>query len=435
MNHARVVRWSRYLLFFILAVLPLERIPSIDLVAPVSVTIRLSQLAGLALIAINLPTMWQKRRQLLESPWRWAAAFWLICLVSAALSDHLSRALTVSAFTIFVGLLAWAVALRFEKRLVPRYFLIITISALTVCGFGLYQFFGDLLGLPTWATGLREAYTKVVFGFPRIQSTGLEPLYFGDYLLIPGGMLIVATALNYQRRLAGWSLLVVATVVWLTVSRGAMVALAMMLLAGLVLALVYSKIRSAGRLVSITLVSIGLAYGLLYLGTNVVVRSPTPGTAKALHNFSKQSTNITNGESSEGRAVTRVLAIQAFQSHPFLGIGPGNFGVFAQQAMPERFSVPTAIVNNEPLELLAETGAVGFVALAGFLITLVTSSLRNLQPKDSSSAVMTLGLVLALGGIAAQYLTFSTLYITHVWVAIGLLAGIWATSRAQPVKE
>lgn len=50
--------------------------------------------------------------------------------------------------------------------------------------FGLYQFFGDLIGIPSTFTLLREHYTKAVFGVPRVQGTAVEPLYFAGMLLI-----------------------------------------------------------------------------------------------------------------------------------------------------------------------------------------------------------------------------------------------------------
>jgi O-Antigen ligase len=50
--------------------------------------------------------------------------------------------------------------------------------------FGLYQFFGDLIGIPPSLTLLRDHYTKIVFGMPRVQGTAVEPLYFAGMLLI-----------------------------------------------------------------------------------------------------------------------------------------------------------------------------------------------------------------------------------------------------------
>ena len=51
--------------------------------------------------------------------------------------------------------------------------------------FGFYQYLGDLAGLPSYLTGLREQYTKIVFGVPRIQGLAIEPLYFAGMLCIP----------------------------------------------------------------------------------------------------------------------------------------------------------------------------------------------------------------------------------------------------------
>jgi hypothetical protein len=426
MVEAKVARWSRFLVYFILAVLPLERIPSVD---AAGITIRLSQVAGLVLIGINLPTMWRHRDELLrKNPWRWLAAFWVVCVISAGLSAHLKRPVEVAAFTIFVGVLAWVVSLRFERERVPVYFKIIGWSAIAVCIFGLYQFFGDLLGLPVGFTGLRPQYTADVFGFPRIQSTGLEPLYFADYLLVPAGLMIAAVVARYRQRFALGTLTLAAMIVWLTVSRGAMVALAVALLAGVGAAAYKQRWKAAGLLVASAVMSMVLAYGLLYVGTHFVVRMQNAQTKSAVKNFQTQQVNISNGESSEGRTITRNLAIKAFESHPVLGIGPGAFGAYAAKEMPDRFGGDKSIVNNEPLELLAETGLAGLLTLGAFLIYLLLGVVRAPKP-DRAVTVLAYGLLLAAGAIALQYQLFSTLYITHVWVVIGLLGGIMVIQR------
>jgi O-antigen ligase len=425
MHEEKLARASRYLIYIILAVLPLERIPSLELSHPIQITVRLSQVAGVVLILLNLPKLWRSRGALSRDPWRWLVAFWGVCAVSAGLAADLKRAVAVLAFTVFVGLLAWVLAARFERDKVAVYFNIVVVSALVTCAFGFYQFFGDLLGIPAAWTGLRDVYTKEVFGFPRIQSTGLEPLYFGDFLLVPAGMLVVAIA-NGWRRFAALALVPIATVVWLTVSRGAMVALAVMIAVGLGVTAVRRRWANAVPLLGATLVSVGLAYGLLYLGTHVLTQPQTDQAAHAIENFSKQTTNISNGESSEGRAVTRRLAFKAFLAHPVAGIGPGNFGGYAAREMPDRFSGTRAIVNNEPLEILAETGILGLGTLLAFVGTLLWRMVRAAKSRPAELA-LGYGLALALVGIALQYQTFSTLYITHIWVAIGLLAGLALT--------
>ena len=434
MDDEKIRKWSRYLIYFILAVLPLERIPSFELTFPIDMTVRLSQLAGLVLIAINLPLMWRSRRLLWRSPWRWLAGFILICLLSTGLAVNVNRAIAVTLFSVFVVLVAWAIALRFERERLGVYFRILVVSALAACAFGFYQFFGDLLGLSPSLTGLRDVYTKSVFGFPRIQSTALEPLYFGNYLLIASGLLIVAVLRNFRSRFALWALIPLLTVVWLTVSRGAMVALAVCLTIGLGAALARKRLRQAGSLVGVILVSIGLAYGLLYLGTHFVIRSKTSQSSHAIANYTKQTTNVSQGDSAEGRAMTRKLAVQAFAEQPVLGIGPGNFGSYAARKQPERFGEGGAIVNNEPLELLAETGVLGTLCLVVFVVALTRASIR-LAKDGAMDYVWIYGLLLALLGILLQYQTFSTLYIMHIWVAIGLLTGLCLDRRREAVAQ
>lgn len=432
MDDHKLARASRYLLYFTLAVLPLERIPSLEATFPFTMTIRLSQLSGLVLILLNLPLLWRSRGLLVHSRWRWLAAFWGVCVLSAAWAGFNSRSLAVVLFTVFVGVLAWVVALRFERDKIEMYLKILVGSALATCAFGFYQFFGDLFGLPPAWTGLREAYTKVVFGFPRIQSTGLEPLYFGNFLLIACGLLIVAAINGYRQRWALWAFVPIATVVWLTVSRGAMVALGILGALAAVVGLWRRRWANVGRLAAAMVVSMGLAVGIIYLGSQYVVQLKTAKTNQALQNFSKQSTNISTGESSTGRARTRNLALKAFATHPVLGIGPGNFGAYAAREMPRHFSGTSAIVNNEPLELLAETGLVGLASLVVFVAGLLWAAVRMVKTK-LIEYVMAYGLVLFVSGTALQYQTFSTLYITHIWVAVGLLAGfvMGAVSRKR----
>lgn len=431
MKNLRVALWSRYLIYFILAVLPLERIPSFDIL---STTIRLSQVAGLLLILINLPTIWKSRHRLISSPWRWLLLFWFVCLVSAGLADNMKRAITVTIFTVFVGVIAYVISLRFEQEKLHIYLMIVTMSALVTCAFGFYQFFGDLLGLSINWTGLRPQYTKDVFGFPRIQSTGLEPLYFGNYLLIPAALTIMALAHKYRQKLQATAMIAIFTVIWLAVSRGAIVALIASILAGAIFMIINQRWKQLGFLVISTAISVGLAFALLYLGTHFVAQKKTVQTKSAISNFSKQTTNVSNGESSEGRTVTRNLAFDAFKKHPLIGIGPGNFGTYASKNMPDRFTSNDAIVNNEPLELLAETGAIGLLSLISFLMLLLWKSMK-LHSKNDMAKIWRYGIILALAAIALQYQTFSTLYITHVWVIIGLLAGFVTFEEIKQPKN
>lgn len=423
---------SRYLIFFILAVLPLERIPALHLYwHSFEVTVRLSQLAGLVLIIINLPLLWRRRGQLLKAPWLWLMLFLFFTVISTALSFELKRAAMVTAFIAFDLILAWAIANRFEAEKLGSYIKILLGSALAVTLFGLYQFVGDLAGLSNQITGLLPRYTKDIFGFPRIQSTGYEPLFFANYLLIPT---ILAAALYLWGIKKLWPLLLFFTVIWLTLSRGAYAGLA----AGLLLLLVWAwwqkkSKRKLAAIVGCVIVSIGLAMGAIALAPKIVAWFSRPGVRseetikkarEGLDAFTGQTSNVTGGDSFYNRSVTWGLAVRAFRENPLFGIGPGTFGAFAQKQNPKYFENSLSIVNNEPLEILAEHGVAGLLTLILFMASLARLTLVSWQKGSTTHQAFAVGLLCALTAIAVQYNTFSTLYITHVWVLIGLILGI-----------
>lgn len=412
-------RWSQRLIYFILAVLPLERIPSLDvLLAGQEITVRLSQIGGLLLILINLPLLWRQRRRWLAAPWRWLMLFLVAAAGSSLLALRPQRALLVLTFLVFLGLLAFVIAAHFQAAKIKTYITILLVSALATTAFAFFQFFGDLLNLPISITGLREQYTKALFGFPRVQSTGLEPLYYANYLLIPVALSLVFALRKPRYLLISLPLL---TIIWMALSRGAYAATLLIVAAIAAYSLMKRRWRAAITMVGVAAASVLLAIGLISFAARVDTK-PATTPKKNLQNLSRQSTNLSYGESAEGRAATRWLAWEAFKANPALGIGPGNFGTYANQQVPSRFTDQSTIANNETLELLAEHGALGFAFFALFAAALLRQSLRRLKLR-SQLQLFTLGLLLALAATVVQYQTFSTLYITHIWVTLGLLAG------------
>jgi hypothetical protein len=422
MEVSRTARWSRYLIYGILATLPLERIPSLELIHPVSATVRISQVLGLALICINLPLLWHTLRDILGPPWRWLLVFLGVCLVSAATALDHKRAVLVIVFTVFVAVLARTVSLRMELNKLSTYARILIGTGIATCCFGLYQFFGDLLGLPAQFTGLRPQYTSAIFGFPRVQSTGLEPLYYDNFLLIP-----VALALGYFAWKKSWkmwaAIVLFSAIIVVNISRGAIVALLLLTALSAGLMLWRKQWRMAGLAAAGVTIGFMLAFGLIWVGSTI---SKNAKSKEATSNFAEHAVTINSGESSQFRTLSRNRAVQIWLEHPLLGVGPGNFGKAVNKLDPRNFVNSDAIVNNEPVEILAETGILGLTAMALFVVSfgrLVVEVWRRVS-LGAEVKVWFQALVLALIAIGVQYQTFSTLYITHIWVAIGLLMGL-----------
>ncbi|MEI7818863.1 MAG: O-antigen ligase family protein [bacterium] len=342
-------------------------------------------------------------------------------LLSALLAVDIKRALFVLVFTIFVVLIALSVSVSWgpvSKKYVDRSLLIIT---WVVVLFGFYQYFGDLLGFSTAVTGLRDLYTKNVFGFPRIQSTGLEPLYYANFLLLPL-FYFGAKFINGDDE-QPYLITLIATQIVLTVSRGALIAGVV----GVVLLLIMTARRSRYTqgigFLGLTILGLALALNLSNLNFRKNDNQNQPQPQSQAQAVVSQATNLV---AQDDRVRNRSLAWSSFMQSPILGIGPGNFNQYARSQFPVYGSLPGyLIVNNEPLELLSEAGIIGFILFIGFIGLLFWRIARMAWKEGASEAgIWPVAITAYLVAMAIQYQTFSTLYIMHLWVVIGIALAI-----------
>ncbi len=349
--------------------------------------------------------------------------------ISLANSINTGRSLSVLTYTIFTVMAALVMPnIVVTKQQLSKVVIALIVSFVLVSGFGLFQFLGDMAGLPQTITGLRDLYTKDVLGFTRVQSTAYEPLYFANYLLLPISVIfalwlagsnagsrwqtgIGSTTMRYGALLLLLGLGMVNLV--LTVSRGGYLAIAAALM---VAGIWYWKKLLRPTTIIVILVCVALV-------GYIVVRTLSPsGEALTLDKFKEHVGNAFYGASYEERVDTIATAVQAWHEHPLIGVGIGGFGPYAA---PHPYYEPKngwRIVNNEYVEVLAESGILGlasFMALALMLIIRSWGAARRTEDPYLKSIIV--GLLAAFVGILVQYLTFSTLYVMHVWMLIGLL--------------
>lgn len=168
------------------------------------------------ILVLSLPFEYFPRVELGGASWRISQVlvlfgFWIIAILaikkdSILLSHKLHFASIYPLVFFFLSSPSWFLVQDFQRFIVHvvgtifvfgAFILLINFAsdiwknlqrlALVLFGcavFGLYQFFGDLVGISPTFTLLREHYTKVVFGVPRVQGTAVEPLYFAGMLLI-----------------------------------------------------------------------------------------------------------------------------------------------------------------------------------------------------------------------------------------------------------
>lgn len=400
--------------------LPFERLGTLEVSG---FTLKINHLFGLiTLLAWFLTMLIKKEVKFKKLPIALPLfVFILVNLLSFSGAVNLFRAGTVFIFTLFAVLISIAaVNLVDSEKKLSQVVKIIFISAFVVTVFGLFQFFGDLIGLPESITGLRDLYTKEVFGFPRIHSTALEPLYFANYLLIP--IMLAFTLLLSKKRTVKWSWLLILLILTLTnfvlaLSRAAYIALALALL--FILIVYFKRFFSLKRIIGILIV--------LFVVYSIFIRvfNLTEDAGLYFEKFITQATGIFTGASYSDRAETMSAAWEMFKQKPWLGVGTGNFGpqmAWYPLVTPEKGWL---IVNNIFLEILAETGLFGLLSFLWLLAILFFRSLKAIaQAREEYLKALMIGLTAAFIGVVAQYQTFSILYIIHIWFLFGLMLAV-----------
>jgi hypothetical protein len=403
------------LLVFIFSI-PFERIPSLPIGGA---NLRISQvlLAGM-IAAFLIRKLISKSFILRYSPYLWV---YITVVISLLLSfSHMlaiSRGMMVFAFIIFTSLTIWVIPAILQTKdhlcLVIKVLFWVTII---ISIFGLYQFAGDMIGLPMSLTGLKDVYTKVVFGYPRVQSVMQEPLYLANFLIIPLALVITL----YIRKINVFSskffigfIALVGLVFLMTISRGGYLGLAVTLAViffGSLLALLRPHVIT-GAIITTMVLAVGLT---------LVINFSNAGR-KAIEETQKHFFNALDTASTLQRFSTFDQAKEAFNEQPLTGIGIGNFGPWSTN-YPDQLPISGwPIVNNQTLETLAETGMIGLGALLMFLLVLFVRSFGALfRAKDPTLRAIILALISALVGVLVQYQFFSTLYIMHIWVLIAL---------------
>lgn len=401
-----------YLAFF----LPFERIGSVDVAG---ITIRISQV-----LALLTTLAWFIRGLALRSfkfrPYPIIlpiAGFVSVMLITLVNSPNLQRSIMVLSFilfTIFVSILIPNIIR--HRYQVERVVHIVLGSMVVVSSFGLFQFLGDIVGLPTSLTGLRPQYTKDILGFPRIQSTALEPLYFANYLLIPLSLAIALWLKKSGRIKPLWlfGIIVLGSInLILTVARGGYIALAVTVCC---LSIAYWRQIFQPKIIIPLLIGLLISGGVAYRFLNLT---------EQLESYTTHVSDLFSGASYEERVETFDIAHRIWQQHPWIGIGPGSFGPYASYHPLIMPSEGYKIVNNEYIELLAETGILGLTCFILMVLILYIRSWKAIQHgKDPFLKTVLIALLAAFTGILVQYNTFSVLYIMHIWFTIGFMISV-----------
>jgi O-antigen ligase len=267
----------------------------------------------------------------------------------------------------------------------------------------------------------------------RLNGTALDPNELGS-VLVAGVALSAAFAVNMKGRpelrfaavaAAGFCVFGV----FLTVSRGGLIALA----ASLVAAIVFSGRWRPFVAVSTVLV---LAVSFYYFA----VLAPQEATERIA--------GSTQGETAlkEGRTTIWKIAERMVKDKPVTGIGAGNFETTSRQYLLRPgalgrsdliISTPR-VVHNTYLGIAAELGLVGLALFAILVLFSVGSTIRAARHfsalGDRGGEALARGMFVGLIGILVADTFISQEYNKQLWLLLGLGPALLAIARSERAK-
>lgn len=180
------------------------------------------------------------------------------------------------------------------------------------------------------------------------------------------------TALTLRRRsgavtrvLAGYLVLAFTFGLVLTISRGALIALALVLIAWPVLASRGSLLRKFGW-GALALAGVGAALAAMYFGMPKV---------------RERIVQMKNDAGERTRPIMWRGAWQIFREHPTWGGGAGSYNVLFEKFRPKNYQDEPVWAHNDYLNTLSDYGAVGFVLFFGVGAGLIWRCARSREPR------------------------------------------------------
>ncbi|MFC1656342.1 O-antigen ligase family protein [Patescibacteria group bacterium] len=398
--------------------LPFERLPSLEIGGN---TVKISYvLIILTLLAWLIKGLVERRLTLKFNPaFIILGLFLLVSFVSMSNTPNIVRSFTVLSLIILMAIAMFLfINLVDTKQKLQLVVKTLFISAITVLAYGFLQSIGDIVGLVPEVTGISARYSQSILGFPRFQSTALEPLYFANYLFIPLGLLIgmIAGNIGTQKSKSYQVILLFVCILalFLTVSRGGY-------LGFLVIILVFLLIRFR-KVFTSRIISIFFKTSIALVLASILFFSITSLGNKAFLEIKNHLSLFSQKGSISERLGSYNEAIDLWRDHPVIGNGIASFGPLVADHSYEQPEGGWPIVNNEYLEILTEQGLLGLIIFIGFLIYISSLAYWVYRfSEDRYLKYISLGLFLAFIGIVIQYSLFSTLYIIHLWALLALI--------------
>lgn len=296
---------------------------------------------------------------------------------------------------------------------------ILTVTSALAGVWGIAMVLGHLFGF------LRPEFLPLGEFFPRLMGTATEPQVFGNFLLLS---LFLSAALFIRKAdlINGLLFFIINLSLVMTFSIGAWIGA----IIGAVLFLFFNYKAITGQIFArLMLIFIIIAIFISFLG--LVYPKYTGGLVISKLYFWRIDQEIQEYKAAQvypddklHRTWMAQAAINMFKAKPIIGVGLGNYGYLYNNYRPvyaPRFNFIVK-AHNAFLEVLAETGVLGFLFFGAWLALIFYSALKKLRllPVGADRLVLS-GVVCSGCGLLVHGFSLGILVHNHTWIALGLI--------------
>jgi O-antigen ligase len=224
-----------------------------------------------------------------------------------------------------------------------------------------------------------------------------------------------------KRWLLGGGIVLFTLALYLTQSRGGLVALAAAIAAA---ALFGGPLRRYVIPIAAVVASVGLVYYAAFASSYAVERLTNPGGGT-------------------GRADLWSVATEVIEDHPLVGVGAGNFPVVAPQYATEPVNLPSVhlvvdtpkVAHNTYLGVFADLGIVGLFAFAVVLFAGLALTIRATttfaRTGHRELELLSRAVLVSLVGLLTAFVFLSGQYEKQLWLLLGLGIALHALARRR----
>lgn len=305
---------------------------------------------------------------------------------------------------------------------------IVAASAGLVSVYGIYQVMGTMGGYyrPVLPNTASYGIAPGAVGATRATGTMQEPSFLAGFLcfaiVITAILIVWRGNLGRGTRAALWiSLGLESVCLLMTTSTGGFAGFGVVLLSGVY----FLRQTDKRRFVLVWLVCAVL------LALPIVNILAQPGFQRRLI---VGSVGKMSHVSAHERTEFILAGLRMFADNPVVGVGPALYDSCAKN-YTRAFSVSRVIiVNNVYVELLAETGLVGFISFMIMFACLFRRAMRKIGRTDADSALHA-AMAISLSALAVQFMAYPTFKMEFIWLLFGLIAAPIPKRESEGVGE